>query len=182
VLAEGNSVTNVSYVPADNNTRRWPGYLQRRDRIESLRAAVAAAAKHGAFRLDDKQKAAVLAEHIRVDKGLDPALGLYAAYAYAEADRRDDIESVRRYMSDDLQAELFDVLMLARKMRQTSHFQIVPFCPMLTQGWNLLRAHRIALPEVLEDAQDELEPALWTTFKPDRLQLILDAVKQGKIK
>jgi hypothetical protein len=97
VLADGNSVTNVSYVPSNNNTRRWPGYLQRRDRIESLRSAVAAAARHGVFRLDDKQKAADLAEHIRIDKGLDPTLGLYAAYAYAEADRRDDIESVRRY-------------------------------------------------------------------------------------
>jgi hypothetical protein len=127
------------------------------------------------FRLDDQQKAADLAEHIHVDKGLDPTLGLYAAYAYAEADRRGDIESVRIYA-----VELFDVLMLARKMRQQT-YSIVPFCPMLTQGWNLLRAHRIALPKVLDDAQDELEPALWTTFKPARMQLILDAVRRGEI-
>jgi hypothetical protein len=52
---------------------------------------------------------------------------------------------------------------------------------MLTQGWNLLRAHRIALPEVLDDAQDELEPALWTTFKPARIQMILEAIGRGGI-
>jgi hypothetical protein len=180
VLVDGNSVTNVSYIPSDN-TGRWFDYVRRRDRIERLRAAATAAAQHGVFRIDDKQKATELAEHIRVEKGLDPTLGLYAAYAYAEADRRRDIESVHMYMSADLQVELFDVLMLARKMRQPSHY-IVPFCPMLTQGWNLLRAHRIALPKVVDDAQDELEPALWTTFRPGRLRLIFEAVKRGEIK
>jgi len=135
------------------------------------------------FRLDDQQEAAGLAAHIRVDKGLDPALGLYAAYAYGEADRRRDIESVRMYMEQDLAAELFDVVMLARKMTPRPLYAraIVPFCPMLTQGWNLLRAHRIALSKVLDDAQDELEPALWTTFKPARIQMILEAIRRGEI-
>jgi hypothetical protein len=59
---------------------------------------------------------------------------------------------------------------------------IAPFCPMLTQGWNLLRAHQIALPKILEDAQDELETALWTTFKPDRAEVILKAVRRGDLK
>src|SRR5712671_1055123 len=82
IRVDGNSVTNVSYVPSSNSWR-WPDYLQRREPIERLRAAAAAAVRHGVFRLDDQQEAADLAEHIRVDKGLDPALGLYAAYAYA---------------------------------------------------------------------------------------------------
>jgi hypothetical protein len=183
VLVDGNSIVNVSYVPSDNS-RRWANYLSRRERIEELRAAAAAAVRHGVFRLDDQQNAARLAAHVRVEKEFDPALGLYAAYAYAEADQRDEVESVRRYMEQDLSAELFDVALLARKMAQRSPYAlpIAPFCPMLTQGWNLLRAHRIALPEVLDDAQDELEPALWTTFKPARIEMILEKMKRGEIK
>lgn len=136
------------------------------------------------FRLDNKQRASELAQHIRVLKGLDPALGLFAAYAYSEADQRDDVHSVLEFMREDLRADLFDVAMLARAIGQqrTCALPVVPCCPMLTQGWNLLRARGIALSKVLDDAQDELEPALWTTFKPARIRLILDAVKQGGVK
>jgi hypothetical protein len=138
----------------------------------------------GVFRLDNKQRAADLAEHIRIDKGLDPTLGLFAAYAYSEADQREDIASVLDYLRADLNADLFDVAMLARKMSNGPPYAppIVPFCPMLTQGWNLLRARGVALPKVIEDAQDELERALWTTFKPARTHMILDAIKRGEIR
>jgi hypothetical protein len=182
VLVDGNSVMNVSYVPS-NNSRRWPHYVQRRKRIENLRAAAAAAVRMGVFRLDDKQRATSLAEHIRVDKGLDPALGLFAAYAYSEADQRDEVESVLNCMRQDLDADLFDIAMLARKMTQRPSYAppIVPFCPMLTQGWNLLRARGVDLAKVIDDAQDKLEPALWTTFKPARFESILRAIKQGVI-
>jgi hypothetical protein len=72
--------------------------------------------------------------------------------------------------------------MLARTIRQrTADRPLVPFCPMLTRGWNLLRIRGVTLPKVLEDAQDDLERALWTTFKPDRMQLILEAMKRGEI-
>jgi hypothetical protein len=183
ILVEGNGIINVSYVPSDNSWR-WPYYLQHRDRIDGLRAAAAAAVRHGVFRLDDRKEAADLAAHIRTEKEFDPALGLYAAYAYAEADRRDDVESVRRYMEGDLAAELFDVALLARTMRRRPPYPlpIVPFCPMLTQGWNLLRAHRIVLPTVLDHAQDELERALWTTFKPERTGMLFESIKRGEIK
>jgi hypothetical protein len=183
VLVDGNNVLNVSYVPSDNSWR-WSDYVQRRERIENLRAAAAAAVRMGVFRLDDKQRAATLADHIRVGKGLDPALGLFAAYAYSEADQREDVESVLSYMRQDLDADLFDIAMLARaRTQQETHAPpIVPFCPMLTQGWNLLRVRGVALPKVLDDAQDELEPALWTTFRPARIQSILNAMKQGELR
>jgi hypothetical protein len=182
IVVDGNGVTSVSYVPADNSTR-WGDYEQRREQIDRLRAAAAAAARHGVFRLDDRQAATDLAGQIRVGRGLDPALGLYAAYAYAEADRRDGIETVRACLQADLSADLFDVAMLARTMtgRPPPAPQVVPFCPMLTQGWNLLRTRQITLPKELDDAQDELEQALWTTFKPARIEKILEAIKRGEI-
>src|SRR5262249_39202329 len=109
--------------------------------------------------------------------------GLFAAYTYSEADRRDEVESVLDYMRQDLNAYLFDVAMLARKITQRPPYDppIVPFCPMLTQGWNLLRARGVDLPKVIGDAQAELEPALWTTFKPARIEAIVHAIKQGEI-
>lgn len=182
VLVDGTGIATVSYVPSDNSWR-WSGYKQRRERIEQLRAAVAAAVRMGVFRLEDKERAARLAQEIRIDKGLDPALGLFAAYAYGEADRRDDIESVLRYMRDDLNADLFDVAMLARKLGPPSTYAppTVPLCPMLTQGWNFLRVRGVQLPRALDDAQDELERALWTTFKPARTKLIFDAIQRGEI-
>jgi hypothetical protein len=123
-----------------------------------------------------------LAEHIRVEKGLDPTLGLYAAYAYSEADRREDVDSVLSYMRQDLHCDLFDVAMLARKITNESKRSFVPFCPMLTQGWNLLRARGIALPHVLDEAQDELEPALWTTFSTARTKAIFASIENGEFR
>jgi hypothetical protein len=181
VLVSDQAVINVSYIPSDNSDR-WRDYIHRRDRLARLRAAASAAVRFGVFRLDEKKSAAQLAEDIRVLKGLDPSLGLYAAYAYSQADQRDDIDSVREIMSQDLQADLFDVAMLTRQfatISQTS--RVVPFCPMLTQGWNLLRARGVQLPRVLDEAEDELEQGLWTTFKPIRAQLIFDAARRGEI-
>jgi hypothetical protein len=182
VMVNRDGVASVSYVPSDNSWR-WVDYKQRRERIDVLRATVAAAVRLHVFRLDDKTDAAHVAERIRVMKGLDPSLGLYAAYAYSEADRRDDVESVRAFMYDDLQADLFDVALLAGRRGQWPPARpVVPFCPMLTQGWNFLRARAVELPSVLDDAQDELEPALWTTFKPSRAEVIFAAIRGGKIK
>jgi len=183
VLVEDRRVMNVSYIPS-TNSMRWSDYQGRRERLDQLRAAAAAAVRFGVFRLDEKQAARELAERIRVMKGIDPTLGLYAAYAYSEADRRADIVSVLDCMRSDIEADLFDVRLLARGGIASTDLrdgQVVPFCPLLTQGWNFLRARRVALPTILEDAQDELEPALWTTFKPARARLILDAIKGGWI-
>lgn len=117
---------------------------------------------------------------MRFDKGLDPALGLYAAYAYVDADLRDEVASVQSYMREDLGGDLFDVAMLSRNQRLSQDL-VAPSCPMLTQGWNLLRSRRIDLPPLLSNAQDELLPALWTTFPPQRMSLILNALRAGTL-
>ena len=175
-------VINVSYVPAENSFR-WKGYEERRQKVETLRAAVAAAAQFGAFKID-KDQAASFAQTVRMDKAYDPTLGLYAAYAYAEACRPPDIVSVRNYMRDDLGVDLFDVAMLARSRNDPTErkvSRIFPACPMLTQGWNLLRARRIQMHPVFAEAEHELLPALWTTFRPDRVTSIMIALRNGAL-
>jgi Caspase domain len=183
VVVEDGRVVNINYVPSDNSSR-WRAYFEKKSKIERLRAAASAAARFGVFRIGNATNAIDLADRIRTEKAFDPTLGIYAAYAYSEAGRDDDVASVLRYMGEDLTADIFDVAMLAGRVRgplQSHAPRLLPFCPLLTQGWNLLRAHRIELPEVLDDAQDNLVAALWTTFEPSRVGLILDAVRQGAL-
>jgi hypothetical protein len=43
---------------------------------------------------------------------------------------------------------------------------MVPCVPMLTQGWAVLSAMGVALPERLAGLRGHLQPALWTHFAP----------------
>jgi hypothetical protein len=186
VVHEG-SVASVSYIPSENSNR-FHAYQNRGANLLRLRAAAAAAMKFGVFRIAGQDSALKLAEQIRVEKSIDPSLGLYAAYAYSEADDQDELTSVAMYMHGDLSVDLFDVAMLAKRSinirtpEGMSHAPTVPVCPMLTQGWNLLRARRIKLPEVLDEAQDELVRAVWTTFNPERTQAIFKLVEEGGLR
>jgi Caspase domain len=178
-VADDGGVANVSYVPSEHSVR-WDEYVTRREQIDSLRSAVAAAASLGVLRLreDEGEK---FADRMRVGKQFDPTLGLYAAYAYAAAGPSDHIHSIREYMYYDLNVSLFDVAMLDRGGQLDELGGHVPFCPLLSQGWNYLRARGITLPSVLDDAQDELVQSLWTTFKPEAMRLISNALEQGEL-
>src|SRR3954467_2781397 len=71
-----------------------------------------------------RNRAAVIIGVNRIGKDTDPSLGLYAAYAYSQADLIDGVRSVRDLMLGSLQADLFDVAMLARVL---SRMQIGAF-------------------------------------------------------
>jgi hypothetical protein len=185
VFVEGGGVANVNYVPSDN-TKRWADYLPVRERVEALRAAVAAAAGLGVFHIAPGQ-ARSFANKVREFKVFDPTLGLYAAYAYASAGLESEVQSVTDYMKGDLGCELFDVAMLAQRgtrpreadTTQPDQVPILPFCPMLRQGWSLLAARDAELPDAVRAARDWLLPALWTTFAPDGIRLLRAAIERG---
>ena len=174
VTVEGRAVTDVSYIPSENSSR-WSAYRTRRGEIENLRERTARGVLNGRFRLNDRREAEAFARTARMEKAIDPSLGLYAAYAYSQAGNQAAIESVQEFMQMDLNACLFDVALLAtrRRMPEEGAPRLVPFCPMLTQGWNLLRLRKVALPRVVADAQDELEKSLWTVFSPERFDKII---------
>ena len=117
---------------------------------------------------------------------IDPTAAIHAAYALSKADRRQDVENLLVGMRHQ-NTHLFDIALLARQPRERAHFPLhryflpVPFCPMLTYGWNLLRARGVTLPPVLDEAQDELESAEWTTFKPSRVDAILEKIHSGEL-
>jgi hypothetical protein len=186
VVVDGRGVSNVNYEPSRHNFR-WSGNEGMTEHYRQLRAAVATAARFGVFRIEGKshsersKAAESLADNIRVLKGYDPTLGLYAAYAYAEANLIDQVRSVQQYMLLDLDTVLFDIAMLSGSLadkppryRGEAGF---PFCPMLSQGWNLLRVNRVNLPPGVDSARDHLLPALWTTFDEQAMDTLVNALK-----
>jgi Caspase domain len=179
-------VNNVSYVPSKSSPMRSM-YEHERDKLDQLRASVATAAQFGVFRFDGPKeerarKASEMAGRIRVLKGIDPTLGLYAAYAYDEARLRDKVNSVRDYMGDTLGLSLFDVEMLSGRLSgvavQRSE-RVVPFCPMLSQGWGLLRVANVQLPEKVLIARDHLQISLWNWLNPDGMKIVEEALRRG---
>jgi len=176
-------LSNVSYVPSSNNWR-WGWYDSHRVDIDRLRALVALAVERNTFRVRSEQEAIELAQRIRVEKALDPALGLYAAYAFAQAGIDAQVRDIAGYMRDDLQADLFDVFMLAGYANNPPAYgkPPVPFCPLLTQGWNLVRAYDVTLPDVLTGASRYLCNSLWSTFTKRGTALLIDAVRSGALR
>jgi hypothetical protein len=155
------------------------------EQLPALRASVAAAARHGAFRIEDADPRR-FADRIRIMKGIDPTLGIYAAYAYHQIGLIDQIRSVADYMRDDLARALpFDVAMLLRMPdAQPEKLQpgvAVPFCPMLTQGWALLPAKCVNLPPNIDAAGRHLARSLWTLFEAEGVRLIRKSLSSGEL-
>jgi hypothetical protein len=191
VLVDRGLVTNVSYLPSRSNPR-WSIYQNERDRLDQLRAAVAASAKFGQFRIEGDSKtrnqmAEQLADRVRVLKGLDPTLGIYVAYAYNDAgllyndaSLMEKVRSVWDIMRNDLEVDLFDVAMLFGSLSMSitgSTEHIVPFIPMLSQGWTLLRVKGVPIKRELADLRDHLKEALWTTFDDAGMTIALGVLR-----
>jgi hypothetical protein len=127
------------------------------------------------------RKASEFADRIRVAKGLDPTLGIYAAYAYSDADILQQVQSVWEFMRADLGIDLFDVAMLAGRLGREAREQVYPFCPMLSQGWNLLRVRNVKLAPVVQQASENIRPSLWTTFGKEGIDILSEGLVQGQI-
>jgi len=181
VVVDEGRVVNVSYVPSDNSWR-WSAYEQQRVRLDRLRAVVAASARFGVFEVD-RDNAGAVADQIRLLKGVDPTLGLYSTYAYSDAGLRRKIRSVQVYMRDDLSGDLFDVAMLAGELSQSPlGSRVAPFCPMLSQGWSLLRVTGARVSDAVSEAAYHLRPALWTTFDREGMGIIMQAFQEDSLK
>lgn len=185
---EGNELVDVAYEPSDHSDR-WREYEGTMVEARALRAVVASATRSGVFRLETED-AIGLARRMQHLKGRDPTLGVYAAYAYHELQRRDLIREMSRFMQEDLGARLFDVALLATELRGTTPAErartedseaiLGPF-PLLAQGWPLLMSQRVVLPPLLADIQLSLVPSLWSLFDKEGCEKIHNAIKQNDI-
>ena len=188
VVVDGGRVSNVSYIPSSQHPMH-SAYVHEEKRLAEFHAAVATAAKFGVFRIEgpkqERQRAASrLADQIRMLKGIDPTLGLYAAYAYSEAGLKDNVASVRNFMRGDLQADLFDVALLAGALsrgRREAAARVFPFCPMLSQGWGLLRVQEAELAESIGAMRDHLRVSLWLTLEKDGMDIAEAALREKRV-
>lgn len=185
VVVEGGRVVTVTYLPS-RDTPKYSKYQYEADEIEKRRAFVAVAARNGSFRLEGGMEAIEGAQFLRTLKAFDPTLGLYSAYAYAQAGDFEGIASVFEYMSREPEPVLFDVAMLSNKldvpaMRAMRFSKATPFCPMLTQGWAFVDVNEVWLPAIVRRARENLRPGLWTTFGKKGVAKLWSYVEDGGV-
>lgn len=173
---EGNQFLDLSYEPSQNSWR-WAEYVNRAEEIRTIRGSIAASAALGLFRLSEEGGLA-LARRMQLSKGIDPSLALYGAYTYDSLQRRDLIEEMRAFMADDLGLIFFDVALLSRS-GQTG--RVVPWFPLLSQGWPLLSAYGITLLSPLDEIGRHRLPSLWTMFDGDGVRVLEEAILSGGI-
>jgi hypothetical protein len=180
-FTEGELV-DVAYEPATTN-RRWPGYQQKMQKLRRLRAVIAAATQNGYFRLDEAN-ALSLARQMQYEKSIDPTLSVYAAYAYYDLQRRDTIREMAGYQESDIHATLFDLALLGRQLvdkevKPQDH--IVPFFPLLSQGWALLNANRVKRNPVLKKVESRMRSSLWTLFDGGAFGSLKETMARGGV-
>lgn len=158
----GRDLRTVAYEPSDRSDR-WQTYQLYRSEITALRGLIAASVYQGVFRLDPED-AERLIDRIRHYKSLDPALALYAGYAYHRLGRIDLIREMQMILGGELGVTLFDLALLASGASAPPRH---PFAPLLAQGWPLL--------EAFGDPGDALRAlrshvdlrSLWTVYDAD---------------
>jgi hypothetical protein len=176
VLVENNRVININYIPS-RNSNRYREFQIKDKQVIQRRAAVALAVRNGAFQIKgDRYSIMETASYLRHQKSLDPTLGLYAAYAYAQIGNNIEIKSIFDYMRKEREPILFDVKLLAalnnkkdKKIVEKTH---APFCPILTQGWSYLQINEKIIDKKIKDLNKHLIPGLWTTFTPEGVHYI----------
>lgn len=179
---EDGGLVDVAYEPSDKSYR-WNDFVGRAEELRALRAIAASSTRSGVFRLEGDD-AIALAQRMQYSKGVDPSLAVYAAYAYLDLRRRDRISDMSQFMRADLGARLFDVAMLAgqldgKALRKDD--DVVPFMPLLSQGWALISAYRIKLPAALDGIAGNLLPAVWTTLNPQGVSVVRDLIMRGEV-
>jgi Caspase domain len=134
------------------------------DEIRHVRAVVAASVQQGRFRLADD--GLEVARGLQVLKGEDPALAVYAAYSYYEMQAQERLQQMNDALLDQLDGyTLFDVALLAGYVsQQVPRHTVVPFVPLLVQGWELLDDLGIGDMAWFERMHPMVLSSLWTVF------------------
>jgi hypothetical protein len=183
LTVEDGELVDVAFEPSAN-TGRWQQYQNSASEIRALRGIAASSAQHGRFRLDGDD-AGPLAQKMQYAKGIDPTMAVYAAYAYYDLQTVDRIDEMSRFLREDLGTSVFDVELLARKLvgkHVTAGDMIVPFVPLLSQGWHLLNAHRVTLHPALNGIQGTMRDSLWALFNKNGVTKLRNALQTKEVR
>jgi hypothetical protein len=183
LTVEDGELVDVAYEPSDN-TARWQDFQQYGQEVRTLRTLAAVATKDGVFRLEGEDTLAV-ARRLQYAKSIDPTLAVYAAYAYQDLRRGDLMREMSGYMRGDLGGRLFDIALLTREIDAKTAGtvpEVFGIAPLLSQGWALLGAHRVALPPSLHNIERTLLPSVWTMFDKNGVAQLRTALQKGEIR
>jgi hypothetical protein len=181
-VADGELV-DVGYEPSANSGR-WPLYQGSSADVRALRAVASAASQHGRFRLDPDD-AETVAQKMQYAKGIDPTLAVYAAYAYHDLQALQRIRDMSGYLRADIGATFFDLELLGGALvdkRLRPDEPIVPFFPLLSQGWSLLSAHRVQLHPALKEIERTMLDSLWTLFDANGVEQLRKALLTKEVR
>ncbi|MEG1667391.1 caspase family protein [Chryseobacterium sp.] len=188
LIFKNNRLLTVNYSPSKFDTRLYNKYLGKEKKIFLARDFVANAANEGfdyskLFEKDfiDGKINYSVGSFLRIEKALDPSLGLYASYAYFQDNKLDQVNSVYTYMKKDNKSIFYDVSLLAGQLESDLN-DLAPFCPMLSLGWAYRkRFEHLLLPEIKKASQN-LIPNLWTTFNKNATIILEKLFNQNLIK
>jgi hypothetical protein len=172
---------SVAYDPSAN-TALADAISGEADEVRALRGIAAAASRDGVFHLTGETGES-LAIRMQTMKFIDPALGVYAAYAYHDAHDTERLKSMDGYMRRFYGTTLFDLALLARTLEPAETappYTMVGFAPLLSQGWAYLRGRRVLLPPGLERLPTALKDSLWTLFAHEGVGLLRKRIFKGK--
>jgi hypothetical protein len=176
-------LVDMAYEPSASSWR-WSVFARKADELRALRAVAASSSRHGRFELE-REEAGAVARRMQLAKGVDPTLAVYAAYAYHDLQHIERIRGMSDYLYNDVGVRLFDLELLGRRLIDTSigpADHVVPFLPLLSQGWALLRAHRVTLHPTLRGIESTMRDSVWSLYGPDGLARIRDALALGEVR
>jgi hypothetical protein len=174
---------DVAFEPAIGS-HRFKAFEHRSSEIRALRAVAASSSRNGLFRLL-KEDSLDLELIMQYGKSVDPTLALYAAYAYHDLHDIERIRAVSTQLRHDIGNTFFDLALLGRQLMARSvgpDDGIVPFVPLLSQGWALLGAHRVTLHPALRGAEANLKESLWTLFDREGVEKLKRTMKSGEVR
>lgn len=188
IVVKSETVVSINYVPSENSFR-YQEYVRRRESLERLKARAAVLSRSGRFGVPSGEADAV-AGLLRMEKAVDPSMGVYAAYAYYQGGQLGEVLSVFRYVLEDTIMPIpFDVAALASLDHRYSAHQlgllipggtsrIAPLCPMLSQGWMLLDKDSALYQRIHDRLRPHMQQSLWTVLRPQGVAILEDHMRQ----
>jgi hypothetical protein len=89
------------------------------------------------------------------------------------------------YLRGDIGVTLFDLALLGKELtgkRTDASSSIVPFVPLLSQGWALLNSNRVTLHPTLARLEETMRESLWTLYDAHGAQLLREALSSGDVR